>query len=117
MVKKRRDAAVTKSELVEILQAMETRLETRAQITQSAVNRLVSANLDTNEYMKALEGRVAAKLDGMRAETTGRLESFSSRMETLWRDTIVYPKMLDEHGALLRGHEQRIAALESRRSP
>ncbi|MDE2490914.1 MAG: hypothetical protein KGM24_08700 [Elusimicrobia bacterium] len=56
-------------------------------------------------------------MGGLKADVTARLESFGGRMETLWRDCVVYPKMLDEQAATLRGREARLSALEGRKTP
>ena len=45
-----------------------------------------------------------------RNEVARVLDAAASRMETLWRETLAFPAILDEHG-------RRLSALEARRAP
>ena len=143
MVRKRRAAAVTKEDLVEVIQGLETRLDakfdakldskigglrtelmgelgslkTRFGGMELNIRRLMAESVDTNGRMRAMEDRLITRMDAGRAEDASLREAFLSRMETLWQRTVTFPKILDEHGAALTGHDQRLKALEARQSP
>ena len=78
------------------------------------IHRLNISSVNTGDRLMSLEDRL-----GRRVETiiTERLEPFTSRMETLWRESVLNPKALDRQDAMLQGHESRISALEARRAP
>jgi hypothetical protein len=81
------------------------------------IRRLMIASLDTNERVKNLQDQVKIQMDTQNSNITRLLEAFGSRMETIWRESIVFPRLIDEQGATLRSHETRITALEARRTP
>lgn len=135
MVKKRGAAPATKDDLEGILQGLirldskidevhvSLRTELKGDISslrtevKGDIRLLMIESVDTNTRMKSMEERLTAKMDAGRAEDAALRESFLGRMETLWRESAVFPKLLDEHAAALRGHESRIAALEARPAP
>ena len=57
-----------------------------------------------------LEETLITGLAENRNEVARVLDAATSRMETLWRETLSFPAILDEHG-------RRLAALEARRAP
>ena len=167
MVKKQGGAAVTKADLVEVIQGLETRLDAKLDSKidglrtelkgglraldqkisahdqkfesldqkigelgqtvgtlvqkvgnmEDGIRRLQFKSGKTDANMRAMEDRLTARMDAGRAENIGLREAFIGRMETLRRETIIFPKILDEHGAALRGHDDRITALEGRNFP
>ncbi len=78
------------------------------------IGRLMSASVETNERMTAMELRLTRQMQDLSSTVTDQLDSFTSKMESIWRESIVFPKILDDHGATLRGHDVRISALEAR---
>lgn len=135
MVRKSSTAA-TKADLIEALQGLETRLDAKLDSKidglrtelkgeiggmkteiggmELNIRRLMAESVETNGRMRAMEDRLIARMDAGRAEDINLREAFLSRMETLWQRTVTFPKILDEHGAALRVHDQRLQALEAR---
>lgn len=57
---------------------------------------------------------VAARFDRIETMVTEKLESFATRMETLWRESALLPRVVDDHGTRLRALESRVSTLESK---
>ena len=122
MVKKHMAAALTRADLDGLEERLITQfgrridsLEGRVADHGKDIRRLMLESVATNERVTAIRDDVRRDLRDFRMEFTGTLDAFASKMETLWRETMVFPKLLDDHGALLRSHEARLQTLEARR--
>ena len=69
----------------------------------------------TNARMEKMEDRLSSLIREESAKNTGRIDAFLNRIDTYDRETVRFPRVLDEHGKKLRDHETRIAAIESSR--
>jgi archaellum component FlaC len=134
MVGKRTSQAVTKSDFNELksdfaklLQKLDQKFDAIDQrfsgvdsSIQSISADLRSVKVQTSvliqkvDFLEEGQRRLPQIIDTRFAE---RIEPFMALMETLRRDTAVYPRILDEQAATLRGHEGRISALEARKAP
>ena len=121
MVKRRGAQLATKADLEEGLQGLDSKIdglrtELKGEINdlKGNIHRLNISSVNMGDRLMSLEDRL-----GRRVETiiTERLEPFTSRMETLWRESALNPKALDRQDAMLQRHEERISALEARPAP
>ena len=121
MVKRRGAQLATKADLEEGLHGLETRLDSKIDGLKTElkgdIRRVALALDDTNGRVRAIQDGLDKQFAAQNSRLTGILEPFAARMETIWREAAVYPRMLDEQGATLLGHETRITALEARRTP
>ena len=63
---------------------------------------------------RASEGRLMHKMSALNSQVVDRLEFFTGRMETIWRESRTLPHVIDEQGKKLGDHEVRIKSLEGR---
>ena len=139
MVKRGNTRLATKTDLVEGLQGLNSKIdglrtelkgdigglrtELKGDIDglrkelKGDIRRVALALDDTNGRVRAIQDGLDKQFAAQNSRLTGILEPFAARMETIWREAAVYPRMLDEQGATLLGHETRITALEARRTP
>lgn len=82
----------------------------------ASVGRLAKEILKTNDRMDSMEERLTLEMRRLNADVTGKMDVFIDRMETIWRESAVLPRVVDEHAETLRDHEGRIKALESGQS-
>lgn len=98
---------VTKEELRQELE----RFATKDDLKQTA-ERLGLAWSDTNRRIDKLEESIQSSLSEGFRSINGRIDGFLNKLAMYDRETETFPKTLDDHGALLRNHEQRITDLE-----
>lgn len=67
-----------------------------------------------HERMDKLEDGLKHEMRQFNSQVLGTLDAAAGRMETLWRESAIIPRVLDEHGAMLRAHETRLGRLEAR---
>ena len=124
MVKRGNTRLATKTDLVEGLQGLNSKIDGLRTELKGDIGGLKVSNhrmavrlTDTQASVEDIKDQLKRDRATFDSRITAALEPFTSRMETIWRESIVHPKMLDEQGATLRGHEARISALEARPAP
>ena len=85
------------------------RAELRAEMREG-FRRAALADDRLGVRVSRMEEALTEGLAGIRNDVARLLDASASRMETLWRETVTFPAILDDHG-------RRIAALEARRAP
>ena len=126
MVRKQSDDGATKSDIGSLDAKMEgfrtelksdiAKLTGQVQSLDARTYRTMIEVVKTRESISAVKADLEKQIRDSEANVTGRLDSFLARFETIWRESAVFPKILDEHGGALQGHESRIQALEVRLS-
>ncbi len=99
-----KDAPATKKDIL--------RLEGRIDGLDGGFRRLAAEVVKTNEKMDRMEEGLRHEMRGLKTEVTTALDASVGRMETLWRESVLLPRVLDQHGAALRDHETRLGPLE-----
>lgn len=91
--------------LLRRMDRVEKRLDTK-------FDRLAVGLVNTNARIDLLRSEMSGAMRQLESRVTDKLESFASRMETIWRESWVIPRGLDEHRRILDDHESRIGRLE-----
>ena len=138
MVKRGNTRLATKTDLVEGLQGLNSKIdglrtELKGDIDglkgdivcikgdivglKASTHRMAVILTDTQASVEDIKDQLKRDRATFDSRITAALEPFTSRMETIWRESIVHPKMLDEQGSMLQRHEERISALEARPAP
>ena len=86
------------------------RLERKIDQVDAKVDRLAIEVVKANT---SLRSELTGGMDRLRTELTARLEGVAARMETIWRESALMPRVADEHAKTLADHERRISRLES----
>jgi len=73
----------------------------------ASTKRLALGILETNVRMDRLAEGLREEMRALRSDVSDKLDTAVSRMETLWRESVVLPRVVDDH-------ERRITALEAR---
>ena len=81
------------------------------------IRRLMISDVDLGQRISDLKEHVNHQFAAYESNILRRFDGFADRLETIWRESAVFPKLFDEQGATLLRHETRISALESRRTP
>ncbi len=98
------DIAAVKTELKTDI--LDLRVELRGEIHASAAR--LALGLDkTNARMDRLDADLRGEMRQMRSDVAGIMDTAVSRMETLWRESLALPKLIDDH-------ERRLRVLEGR---
>lgn len=105
-------AAIT--ELRENTQAEFAKVNTRIDCLDERTRRMAAEIVRNTDRIERVETNLRQDMRALGEDVRGRLDAFTARFETIWRESITFPKMLDEQGATLRAHEQRLSALEAR---
>jgi len=79
-------------------------------------SRLAHQILRQQDEAHASEDRLVRKMDALNSVVLGRLDVFTDRMETIWRESKTLPQVIDAQGRQLGDHEARIKSLEGRTS-
>lgn len=96
------------------LGAVKTEMATRFEKVDLDIRRLMSASLATSDRITLVESNLSRRMGEQEARITTKLDTAWARIETLWRETTLYPPILDKQGARLEDHERRLKALETR---
>lgn len=135
MVRKQAGDWATKDDLQVLSRTLEEKIDGVRTELKSDVAQLQTDLSQLKEQYRSLDGRICGlavevvktrdrideveislkqEMRDLRADMTSRMDAFLVRFETIWRESAVFPVILDEHGTTLRGHETRIWALEVR---
>jgi len=117
----RRDLAEVRSELKAEIGATrrdlaEVRAELKAEIGATRRD-LALKVLGAGEKMDAMAAGLRQEMGLLRNDVSAKLDTAVSRMETIWRESAVLPRVIDEQSKVLRDHEQRLSEIERRRTP
>ncbi len=99
------------------LQAKVGGLEAKVDGLTANVRNLNLGYTALNAGMKDLATGLRREMADLKTAVTAQVEPFTGRMETIWRESVVYPRMLDQQGARLDAHDRRLTALEAGRDP
>ena len=80
------------------------------------IKRLALGLDKTNQRMTEMEQGLRADMRELKTDVTTKLDTFIGRMETLWRESAMLPKAVDDHAEKIRDHEMRLSRLESIKS-
>lgn len=67
----------------------------------------------TNSRMDLMEERLKNEMRQLSANLAAKMDGFVTKMESIWRESAVFPLVLDQHGSILKNHEKRLGDLES----
>lgn len=115
MAKKNDSEAATKADLQNVKNELKNDIQRLDQKIDSAVLRLGSEIVKTQEDVRELKSTIATKLatkeDINRIVTT--IDSFLGDLKTYSRETVWLPKAINDHEGKIRDHENRLIRLES----
>ena len=86
----------------------ETEKKLRGEIRDSS-RRLALAVIQTNDRIDKVAIELREEMRAINSNVGRTLDSAVSRMEILWRETVSFPRILDDH-------DRRITALEARQT-
>jgi len=96
----------------ERLDAMEQCLDQKIDVVDCKIDKvaieLVKTQADVLEIKETMATKLATKDDLSHIQAT--IDSFAGKLEIYSHETAILPKPLDEHGKILRNHENRLGA-------
>ena len=101
-----KDAPATKTDI--------QRLESKIESLDSKSTRMLALEIGKTHYrMDQLETGLRQEMRQLNSTVLERMDTWAGRFETIWRESALFPRVMDEHGETLRDHESRLRRLES----
>ena len=117
------DMPATKADLKEVesrldakIDGLDAKIDGVEKSLGSRINGLAGALVKTNSKMDRMEERLSALIRDESGKTAARIDVFLGKLQTYERESHMFPKTLDEHGATLRDHERRLSSIETSRT-
>ncbi|NNN05042.1 MAG: hypothetical protein HKL90_03995 [Elusimicrobia bacterium] len=113
-------APATKADVVAVKSELKSELKSeiagvKAEISgvksdlAASTRRLAHEIVKTNARIDRLSDDLRGEMRGLRGDVSKTMDVAVSRMETLWRESVLLPRVIDDH-------DRRISALEARPS-
>jgi len=110
------DMPTTKADLKEVESRLDAKIDGVEKSLGSRINGLAGAWVKTDAKMDRMEERLSALIRDESGKTAARIDVFLGKLQTYERESHMFPKTLDEHGATLRDHERRLSSIETSRT-
>lgn len=107
----------TKADISLLRAELATKSELQEGITRldKKIDRVAIEVVKTNERIGQLGEGLRQDMRQLNSDVTAKLDAFIGKMETIWKESAVLPRVVDEQAEKLQDHEKRLKTLESAR--